>query len=96
MTKFKTFVLDFLKTTQKHFYMAEEDVIDINQQHKNFRRTTSFRKNEPILLATFVKVKKYLGKFMFALPPSQTVLVSCGYATYTDTRQAARKQILVF
>ena len=46
--------------------MAEEDVIDKNREIKNFRRTNTFHKNEPILLATFGYVKKYLGKFMFA------------------------------
>ena len=48
--------------------MVEEDVIDKNRQDKNFRRTNTFRKNEPILLVTYGQVKKYLGKFMFAPP----------------------------
>ena len=39
--------------------MVEEDVIDKNRQDKNFRRTNTFRKNEPILLVTFGQVKKY-------------------------------------
>ena len=41
-------------------------MIDKNRQDKNFQRTNTFRKNEPILLVAFKQVKKYLGKFMFA------------------------------
>ena len=40
--KFKTFVFDCLKMTYKHFYMAEENVIDNNRQDKNFRRSNAF------------------------------------------------------
>ena len=57
--------------------MVEEDVIDKNQQDKNFRRTNTFRKNEPILLITFEPVKKCLGKFMFAPPDCFGLLRLC-------------------
>ena len=46
--------------------MLEEDVIDKNRQDKNFRRTNTLRKSEPIVLVTVGLVEKYLGKFMFA------------------------------
>ena len=65
--------------------MVGEDVIDENRQVKNFRRTNTFRKSEPILLVTFGQVKIYLGKFMFAL---QTVLVSYGY-DYVSTEKSS-------